>query len=79
MKMRQSLSTFEAAFREEAAESVVKREKLRRQAIQRARQRRTERVQKQGKMRFVMLTAVILATAVLVTVAMFQTLSLLVG
>jgi membrane glycosyltransferase len=77
--MRQSLSTFEAAFREEAAEMVVKREKLRRQAIQRARQRRTERVQKQGKMRFVMLTAVILATAVLVTVAMFETLSLLVG
>jgi hypothetical protein len=79
MKMRQSLSTFEAAFREEAAESVVKREKVRRQALQRARQRRTERVQKQGKMRFVMLTAAILATAVLVTVAMFETLSLLVG
>jgi hypothetical protein len=79
MKMRQSISTFEAAFREEAAESVVKREQLRRQAVQRSRQRRTERVHKQGKMRFVMLTIAILATAVLVTIAMFETLSLLVG
>ena len=77
--MRQSLATFEAAFREEAAESVVKRENLRRQAAQRSRQRRTERVHKQGKVRFVMLTTVILATAVLVTVVMFQTLALLVG
>ena len=79
MKMRQSLATFEAAFREEAAESVAKRERLRQEAVQRSRQRRTERVHKQGKMRFIMLTTAILVTAVLVTVAMFETLALLVG
>ena len=79
MRMRQSFAQFEAAFREEAAESVVKREKLRRQAAQRSRQRRKARVQKQGKVRFVMLCTAILATAVLVAVMMFQTLALLVG
>jgi cell division protein FtsL len=77
--MRQSFAQFEAAFREEAAESVVKREKLRRQAAQRSRQRRKARVQKQGKVRFVMLCTAILATAVMVTIAMFQTLALLAG
>ena len=77
--MRQSLATFEAAFREEAAQSVVKRERLRREAVQRSRLRRTERVHKQGTMRFVLLTATILITAVLVTIAMFETLALLVG
>jgi hypothetical protein len=77
--MRQSFAQFEAAFREEAAESVVKREKLRRQAAHRSRLRRKERVEKRGTVRFVLLCTAILATAVLVTVAMFETLSLLVG
>ena len=79
MKMRQSLAAFEDAFREEAAESVVKREKLRRQAAQRSRLRRKQRVEKRGTVRFTLLIAAILATAVLVTVAMFQALQLLVG
>ena len=79
MRMRQSLAQFEAAFREEAAESVVRREKLRRQAAQRSRVRRYERVQKQGKLRFSLLALTIVATAVVVTVVMFETLSLLVG
>jgi cell division protein FtsL len=79
MKMRQSLAAFEAAFREEAAESVAKREHLRRQAAQRSRMRRKERVEKHGKMRFVLLIVAILTTAVLVTVAMFQALALLAG
>jgi cell division protein FtsL len=79
MKMRQSLSAFEAAFREEAAESVAKREHLRRQAAQRSRMRRKERVQKVGKVRFVMLALAILATAVAVTIAMFEALALIAG
>ncbi len=79
MKMRQSLATFEAAFHEAKVESVVTREELRREAAQRSRQRRKARVEKSGKMRFVLLIATILATAVLVTVAMFETLSVLVG
>ena len=79
MRMRQSLAQFEQAFREEAEESVVRRERLRRQAAQRSRVRRKERVAKQGTLRFVLLWLAIVATAVIVTVVMFETLSLLVG
>jgi hypothetical protein len=79
MKMRQPLSAFEAAFREEAAESVAKREHLRREAAQRSRMRRKQRVQKVGKVRFVMLALAILATAVGVTIAMFEALALIAG
>lgn len=79
MKMRQSLSQFEAAFREEAAVSVVRRERLRRQAVHRSRVRRVERVQKQGTLRFALLCLAIVATTVIVTVAMFQALAILAG
>jgi hypothetical protein len=79
MRMRQSLAQFEAAFREEAAHSVVRREHLRKEAVQRSRARRVERVRKQGTLRFTFLALSIMATAVIVTVAMFQTLALLVG
>jgi hypothetical protein len=79
MRMRQSLAQFEVAFRQEAQDSVIRRERLRRQAAQRSRVRRHVRVQKRGKTRFVLLTLSIVATSVLVTVAMFQTLALLVG
>jgi hypothetical protein len=79
MRMRQSLAQLEEAFREEAQESVVRRERLRRQAAQRSRERRHLRVRKAGTMRFVGLTLSIVATSVLVTIAMFQTLALLVG
>ena len=79
MRMRRSLAQFEEAFREEAQESVARRENLRRQAVVRSRVRRQERVEKLGTMRFVGLGLAIVVTAVLVTIAMFQTLSLLVG
>ena len=79
MRMRQSLTQFEAAFREEAAASVARRETLRRQAVKRSRARRKERVHKQGTMRFIGLTLSIVATAVVVTIVMFETLALLVG
>jgi anti-sigma-K factor RskA len=79
MRMRQSLAQFERAFREEAAESVVRRERLRKQAVQRSRLRRRERVEKQGTLRFVLLAVSIVLTAVVVTIVMFQTLALLVG
>ena len=77
--MRQSLAQFEAAFREEAAESVARRERLRRQAAHRSRARRIERVHKRGTFRFVGLCLAILATVVVVTIAMFQALALLAG
>ena len=79
MRMRQSITQFEAAFREEAAASVARREQLRRQAVKRSRARRVERVRKQGTTRFIGLCTAIIATAVIVTWAMFETLALLVG
>ena len=75
MRMRQSLAEYEAEFREEAADSVVRRERLRRRAVHRSRVRRVERVQKAGTMRFVLLCLTILATTVVVTLLMFQALS----
>jgi hypothetical protein len=79
MRMRQSLAQFEAAFREEAQQSVVRRERLRRQAVRRSRMRRHERVEKQGTLRFVGLCLALVGTAVAVTVAMFQALALIAG
>ena len=79
MKMRQSLAQFERDFREAAVESVHRREQLRKTAAERSRKRRHERVQKQGKLRFVFLALSIVVTAVVVTIAMFETLALLVG
>ena len=77
--MRQSLAQFEAAFREEAAQSVVRRERLRKHAAQRSRVRRVERQRKQGSLRFVLLALVLVATAVIVTIVMFETLAMLAG
>jgi hypothetical protein len=79
MRMRQSLTQFEAAFREQAAESVVRREQLRRQAAQRSRVRRVERVHKHGTLRFIGLIATILITTIVVTVVMFQVLASVAG
>jgi anti-sigma-K factor RskA len=77
MRMRQSLAQFEEAFREEAAESVVRREKLRKQSAQRARVRRVERTRKQGQLRFALLALSIVLTAAIVTIVMFETLAML--
>ncbi len=79
MRMRQSLTQFEVAFREEAAESVERRERLRRQAVHRSRVRRVERVQKHGTLRFIGLIATIVITTVIVTVVMFQVLATVAG
>jgi hypothetical protein len=79
MRMRQSIAHFEADFREEAEASVARRERLRGQSAQRSRERRYDRVRKAGTLRFVLLSAAIIATSVLVAIAMFETLALLVG
>jgi len=78
-KMRQSLNQFERAFLEETQADRIRREALRRQAVQRARQRQVERVHKHGQARFWVLVLVLLATAVLVTIAMFETLYYVMG
>src|SRR5215211_4856642 len=74
MRMRQSLAEIEEAFAEEMEEDRERRERLARRAEQRARQRHIERAHKHGSMRFVLLVLTLIATAVIVTIAMFQTL-----
>ena len=79
MRMRQSLAEFEQAFVQEVAVDRVRAEQTIQQTEQRARQRHIERVHKHGTMRFVVLVLVLLATAVIVTVAMFETLYYVMG
>ena len=79
MRMRQSLAQFERAFLEEAEQSVVRRERLRKTAAQRSRVRRVERRRKAGSLRFVLLALSLVATAVVVTIAMFETLARIAG
>ena len=79
MRMRQSLAEFERTFVQEVAVERVRAEQTINQTAQRARQRRVERAHKHGTMRFVVLVVVLLATAILVTVAMFETLYYVMG
>jgi membrane glycosyltransferase len=79
MKMRQSLTQFEAAFHEQAVEDRLRREEVKHTVTQRARVRRAERVQKHGTLRFFTLVTVIVLTAVVVTVVMFETLARVAG
>lgn len=76
MRMRQSLAQLEQAFSEEAALDRRRREHLRRTAAQRSRRRYLERTHKRGSLRFAGLVFAIIATAVVVTIAMFETLYL---
>lgn len=78
-RMRQTLAEFERAFAEETHEDRVRRESLRRQATLRSQQRRLDQTHKSGTARFVVLVLVLIATAVIVTIAMFQTLYVVMG
>jgi hypothetical protein len=79
MRMQQSIADFEDAFVEEIAEDRERRERLARQAQQRTQRRRVQRQRAQGTLRFLALFLVLLATAMLVTVAMFETLYRVMG
>jgi cell division septal protein FtsQ len=79
MRMRQSLSEIEEAFFEEIEEDRERRERLRRHAEQRARHRRVARTHRHGTLRFAVVMLVLLATAVVVTIAMFRALYLVMG
>jgi cell division septal protein FtsQ len=79
MKMRQSFAQFERAFVEDMQADRQRREELRRQAALRSRERQLARTHKRGTLRFIMLVLVLISTAVLVTVAMFQALYLVMG
>ncbi|HWT92348.1 MAG TPA: hypothetical protein VN238_05090 [Solirubrobacteraceae bacterium] len=79
MKMRQSFAQFEQAFVEQAQEETARRERLRRQAAARARDRELAKTHKRGTLRFWGLVLTLVATAVIVTLVMFQALYLVMG
>jgi hypothetical protein len=79
MRMRQSIAEIEEAFSEEIEEDRERRERLRRHAEQRTRRRRTTRVNRRGSLRFALLVLTLIGTAVVVTIAMFQTLYYVMG
>jgi len=77
--MRQSLAQLERAFVDEIEQDRDRAERLRREAELRERKRRVARTNKRGSMRFGVLYLILVATAVLVTVAMFETLYYVMG
>ncbi|CAN5799951.1 hypothetical protein BH24ACT25_BH24ACT25_05670 [soil metagenome] len=79
MRMQRSLAQIERDFEEEAVEERERRSRLRNEAARRSRTRRSERVEKQGTLRFAGLVAAILLTSVIVTILMFESLSLLIA
>jgi hypothetical protein len=79
MRMRQSLAEIEEAFAEEVVEDRERRERLARRAQMRSRRRHIEKAHKAGSMRFALLVLTLIATAVIVTIAMFQTLYYVMG
>lgn len=79
MRMRQSLAQFEQAFYEESALDRSRRERLQSKAQQRTRKRELEKIHKRGSMRFALLVLTLIATAVVVTIAMFETLYMVMG
>jgi membrane glycosyltransferase len=79
MKMRQSLAQLEQEFRHEAQLDRSRGETLRRHAARRSRLRTHEREKKRSSLRYWVLVLSLIATAVIVTIAMFETLYLLLG
>jgi hypothetical protein len=77
MKMRQSLAHLEQEFREEAQLDRNRQETLRRHAVRRSRKRTHERARKRSSMRYWILVFTLVATALIVTALMFETLYLL--
>jgi hypothetical protein len=79
LKMRQSLAQIEQEFRHEMQLDQRRRDSLRQRAVVRSRKRRVEREKKRSSVRFWLLVLSLIATAVIVTVAMFETLYRLLG
>jgi hypothetical protein len=74
-----TLAEIEQAFHEEHhVEQALAAEQVQRAQL-RARQRQMEKAHKHGTMRFVVLVVTLIATAVLVTIAMFETLYYVMG
>lgn len=79
LKMRQSMNQFEAAFEHQKVLEAERRSQLRRRAIVRSKARRVHRSRQDGKVRFGVLAVALTATVVVVTVAMFEALTMLAG
>ena len=79
MRMRQSIAEIEEAFFEEINEDRERQERLRRHAEQRSRRRRAVKTRRQGSFRFAIVLLTLLATAIVVAIAMFQTLYYVMG
>ena len=79
LKMRQSLNQFEAAVERQKMLEQKRREQLRRRAVARSHVRRAERSQQEGKVRFSVLAVCLTVTVVVVTVAMFEALTMIAG
>jgi hypothetical protein len=79
VKLGQSLSDWEQAFVKEITQDRRRRDSLRRQAEQRTFKREVDKRHKRGYLRFWLLVATLILTAVVVTVVMFRTLYLLLG
>ena len=78
-RIRRSLRDFEEAFRAEAARDKRRLAQLRRDAHSRANRRRAIQIRRTGKVRFGLLVASMILTAVVVTVVMLETLAWLLG
>jgi hypothetical protein len=79
MKMRQSLAQLEQEFRHETQLDRNRRETLRRHAVRRSRRRTHARNRKRSSLRYWILILSLVATAVIVTIAMFESLYYLLG
>ena len=79
MALRNSLAQFEQAFVEEAQADRERRLAVERQVAARADERRRAKLHRHGSLRFALLVLVLVGTAVLVTVAMFETLYIVMG
>ncbi len=79
MRMRQSIAEIEEAFFEEIEEDRERRERLRRHAQQREARRRVERTHRHGSLRFALVLLTLIATAIIVAIAMFETLYYVMG
>jgi hypothetical protein len=79
MRMHQPVAEFDAALQEELALERALAEAQVRQAQTRMRRRHQERTRRGGTLRFIMLCLLLLGTAIGVTIAMFQTLYIVMG
>ena len=78
-RLRQSMREFEDAFLEQTEADREHRDEVTRATTMRTHSRRLEKQHKHGTLRFVFLVLLLITVAVVVTVAMFETLYVVMG